>query len=50
MRRDTANLLAGEGWRDVIETPVRGRVRGLIEEILEQELEEALGRGGVTFV
>jgi hypothetical protein len=44
MTTDTANLLDGEGWRDILEAGVRGRVRGFIEEVLEQELTAALGR------
>ena len=44
MSTDTANVLEGEGWHDVLEASVRGRIRGFIEELLEQELTDALGR------
>jgi hypothetical protein len=44
MTRDTANVLIGEGWRDGLETSVRGQIRGLIEAMLEEELANALGR------
>lgn len=44
MSTDTANVLAGEGWRDSIESLIRDRIRGLIEQILEEELSDVLGR------
>jgi putative transposase len=42
---DTANVLVGEAWRDVLEAGVRGRICGFIEELLDEELAAALGRG-----
>jgi len=34
-----------EGWFDLLEAAVRGRIRGFIEEMLEAELNAALQRG-----